>query len=81
MKMPGSEFVIIGVYVNDYIIRHHEELSKAIKCLEKIEMKTLEKTKFFLKLQIEHFENEIFVHQLTYTKNILKKFYMDKTHH
>jgi hypothetical protein len=43
-------------------------------------MKDLGKTKFCLGLQIEHFQNEIPVHQSTYTKKILKHFYMEKAH-
>ena len=43
--------------------------------------KDLEKTKFCLSLQIEHFPIGVFVHQLSYTKKILKRFYMVKEHH
>ena len=41
-------------------------------------MKDLGKTKFCLDLQIEHFLNEVLVHQSTYIKKVLKRFYMDK---
>ena len=43
-------------------------------------MKDLEKTKFYLGLQIEHTKDGIFIHQTTYTEKILKIFYMDKSH-
>ena len=43
-------------------------------------MKDLGKKKFCLDLQIEHFLTGVLVYQLTYTKKILKRFYMDKTH-
>ena len=43
-------------------------------------MKDLRKTKFCLGLQIEHFLTGIFVHQLAYTKKILKHFYMNEAH-
>ncbi|KAL0552298.1 hypothetical protein IC582_011406 [Cucumis melo] len=43
-------------------------------------MKDLGKTKFCLGLQIKHFVDRIFIHQSTYTKKILKRFYMDKAH-
>ena len=36
--------------------------------------------KFCLGLQIEHIPNEILVHQSTYTKKVLKQFYIDKAH-
>ena len=44
-------------------------------------MKNLRKTKFSIGLQIEHFPNGVLIHQSTYIKKILKRFYMDKVHH
>ena len=38
------------------------------------------KTKLCLGLELEHEANGIIVHQSTYTKRILKRFYMDKTY-
>lgn len=38
------------------------------------------KDKIYLGLQIEHFEKRAFLHQSTYTKIFLKRFYMDKEH-
>ena len=46
----------------------------------KFEMKELGMTKFYLGLQIEHLRNGLFVHQLNYTKKMLKLFNMDKAH-
>ena len=43
-------------------------------------MKDFGKTKFCLDLQVEHFPNEILVHQSIYTEEVLKHFYMNKTH-
>ena len=43
-------------------------------------MKDLIKTKFCLKLQIEHLPTGILVHQSAYTKKILKHFYMNEAH-
>ncbi|KAL0551256.1 hypothetical protein IC582_010342 [Cucumis melo] len=82
IKKSQSGFTIIAVYVDDLnIIETSEELSKAIEHLKKeFEMKDLGKTKFCLDLQIEHLADGIFIHQLTYTENILKRFYMDKAH-
>ena len=37
-------------------------------------MKNLGKTKFCLGLQFEYINNEILVHQMTYTENVLKRF-------
>ena len=43
-------------------------------------MKDLGKTKFCLGLQVEHLNDGILLHQTTYTSNLLRKFYMDKSH-
>ena len=43
-------------------------------------MKDLGKTKFCLGLQIEHLEDGVLLHQVTYTEKILKQIYMDKAH-
>jgi hypothetical protein len=43
-------------------------------------MKDLGKTKFCLRLQIEHVKCGILVHQEAYIAKVLKRFYMDKSH-
>ena len=60
-------FAIIIVYVDDLnLVRTPEELTRKTNYLKKeFEMKDLGKTKFFLSLQIEHFPNEVLVHQST----------------
>ena len=65
LKRSANEFAIIVVYVDDInIIGTPKELPKAIDCLKKeFEMKDLGKTKFCLRLEIEHLNNGIFVHQ------------------
>lgn len=80
IKRSKSKFVIISIYVDDLnIIRTLEKPQNAVNYLKKeFEMKDLGKTKFFLSLQFEHLKDKIQVHQSTYTKKILKKFYMDK---
>ena len=40
----------------------------------------MDKTKFCLGLKLEHKVNEIIIHQLAYTKRVLKRFYMDKAY-
>ena len=58
-----------------------EELTKTVDYLKnEFEMKDLDKTKFCLGLQIEHFPNEILVHQSTYIEKVFKHFHMDKAH-
>jgi len=82
IKKSESGFVIIAVYVDNLnLVRTLEELTKTVTYLKnEFEMKDLGKTKFCLGLQIEHFQNEIIVHQLTYTQKVLKHFYMEKAH-
>ena len=74
--------MIIAVYVDDLnIIGTPEEVQKAAECLkQEFKMKDLGKTKLCLGLQMEHLEDEIFLHQSNYTVKVLKKFYMDKAH-
>ncbi|XP_074377220.1 retrovirus-related Pol polyprotein from transposon TNT 1-94 [Apium graveolens] len=44
------------------------------------EMKDLRRTKYCLGIQVEHLSSKISLHQSTYTKKILNRFYMDKYH-
>ena len=61
------------------LIETPEEFTRTTKYLKKeFEMKDLKKTKFYLGLQNEHFHIGVLVHKLTYTKKILKRFYMDE---
>ena len=77
-----SGFAIIAFYVDDLnFVGTLEELIKMATYLKNdFEMKDLGRTKFCLGLQIEHFPNEILVHQSTYTEKVLKHFYMEKAH-
>ena len=70
------------MYVDDLnLIGTPEELTRTSKYLKnEFEMKDLEKTKFRLGLQIEHFPTRVLVHQSANAKKILKHFYMDKAH-
>ena len=70
------------MYVDDLnLVGTPEQLTKTTKYLKReFKMKDLGKTKFYLDLQIEHFPNEVLVHQSTYIKKILKCFNMDKAH-
>jgi hypothetical protein len=82
IKKSESGFAIITVYI-DYLnfVGIPEELIKTVTYLkDEFEMKDIEKTKFYLGLQIEHFQNGILVHQSTYTEKVLKHFYMEKAH-
>ena len=69
-------------YVNDKnLIGTLDELSKIVEYLKKdFEVKDLGKTKIYLSPELEHKANGIIVHQSTYNKRVLKRFYMDKSH-
>ena len=82
IKKSKTGFTIIAMYVDDLnLIGTLEELTRTAKYLKKeFEMKDLGKKNFCLSLQIEYFTTGVLVHQSAYTKKILKRFYMDKTH-
>ena len=82
IKKSETGFAIIVVYVDDLnLVGTPEELTRTTNYLKKeFKMKDLGKTKFCLGLQIEHFPNGVLVHQSTYIKKVLKRFYMDKAH-
>ena len=82
IKKSEIGFAIIAVYVDDLnLVGTFKELTRTTNYLKnEFEMKYLEKTKFCLDLQIEHFPNGVLVHQSTYIKKVLKHFYMDKPH-
>lgn len=81
MKRSRIEFTIIVVYVDDInFIGTSEEIPKAINLLKKkFEIKDIENKKLCLGLQIEHLDNEIFVHQEGYVEKMLKVSNMDKS--
>ena len=82
IKKLETRFTIIIVYVDGLnLVGTPKELTRTTKYLKKeFKVKDLRKTKFCLDLQIEHFPIGVLVHQSTYTKKILKCFYMDKAH-
>ena len=82
IKKSKTRFAIIAIYVDDLnLIGTPEELTRTTNYLKReFEIKDLRKTKFCLGLQIEHFPIGILVHQSTYSKKILKRFYMNEAH-
>ena len=82
IKKSESRFAFVAVYVDNLnLVGILEKLTKITNCLKnEFEMKDLGKTKFCLGLQIEYLPNGILTHQSTYTKKVLKQFYMDKAH-
>ena len=70
IKKSKIGFAITVVYVDDLnLVVTSKELTKTTKYLKrKFDMKDLDKTKYYLILQIEHFLTRILVHQSTYIK-------------
>ena len=82
LKKSEIGFAIIAVYVEDLnLIGTPKELLKTTSYLEnEFEIKDLGK-KNCLDLQIEYLPSGILLHQSTYIKKVLKRFYIDKTIH
>ena len=64
IKKSTDGFCIISVYVDDLnIIRTTRDIEEASAYLKaEFEMKDLDKTKFYLGLQLEHLPEGVFVH-------------------
>jgi hypothetical protein len=63
------------------IIDHTKDIDEALNHLKaEFEMKDLGKTKFCLRLQLEHLHTGILIHQSTYILKVLEKFNMDKAY-
>ena len=77
IKKSEIEFAIIVVYVDDLnLIETPEKLTRTINYLKReFEMKDLGIFFFCLGLQIKHFPNGVLIHQSTYIKKVLKRFY------
>ena len=70
---------MIAVYVDDLnLIGTPHGITIEVSYLRKgFETKDLGKTRFCLGIQIEYLPARIFIHQSTYTKNMMKRFNMD----
>jgi hypothetical protein len=63
------------------IICHTRDIDETCNHLKtEFEMKDLDKTKFWLGLQLEHLQTGILIHQYVYVPKILEKFNMDKAY-
>jgi hypothetical protein len=63
------------------IIGHTKDIDETRNHIKtEFKMKDLGKTKFCLRLQIEHLQTGILVHQSVYVQKILEKFNMDKVY-
>jgi hypothetical protein len=82
IQRSSNGFYIISAYVDDLnIIGTYEEIEEASSYLKsEFQMKDLGKTKFYLGLQLEHFEGGILIHQSTYTQKVLERFGFEKAY-
>jgi hypothetical protein len=82
IRKSATGFCIISAYVDDLnIIGHTKDVDEARNHLKvEFEMKDLDRTNFFLGLQLEHLHTGILVHQSTYVQKILEKFNTDKAY-
>ena len=76
-----SGFAIVAIYVDDInLVGTPTTCKKVVSLLtNRFEMKLLGKTTFCLGLQVAHLpDGSIFLHQTTYTQNLLEIFHMDQ---
>ena len=80
VKKVESEILVVSLYVDDlFVTASDEELIYKFKEEMKgaFEMTDLGKMTFFLGMQVQQKQNEIFVCQQKYAKEVLKKFNME----
>ncbi|KAM1192141.1 hypothetical protein ACFX2G_012750 [Malus domestica] len=80
IKKSHSGFAIVAVYIDDMnLIGTPEELAKIAGHLKsEFEMKDLDKSRYYLGLEIEHCLDRILVYQSNYTQKVLRCFNKDK---
>jgi hypothetical protein len=80
-KKMGKDLFVCQIYVDDIIFgstnkSFYDEISKIMTDI--FEMSMMEILTFFLRFQIKQSKEETFISQTKYTRDILKKFGMDK---
>jgi hypothetical protein len=81
VKHKGKNSLIISLYVDDLLVtgndtRLIEEFKQEM--MQAFEMTDLGLMTFFLGIEIKHNENDVFIYQKKYAKEILKKFQMEE---
>jgi hypothetical protein len=75
----GNDFLLVQIYVDDIIFggSSHTIVSSFQEMMEKeFQMSMMEELTFFLGIQAKQTKQGIFVHQVEYTKDLMKKFNM-----
>jgi len=80
IKHVNSDIIIISLYVDDLLVRGSnvvliEELKKEM--MKVFEMTDLGEMAFFLGMEVKQIQDQIFICQKKYAKEILRKFRMD----
>jgi hypothetical protein len=76
-----NDTLLVQIYVDDIIFggSSHALVSRFLDLMSReFEMSMMGEMNFFLGLQIKQTQNDTFVHQDKYTKDVLKKFDMDE---
>ena len=76
-----DKIVLVGIFVDDTLFIGNDDLCKGFleKMNKEFEMSMFGEIKFFVGLQIQQRNNGIYITQLKYIKEILKKFGMEDT--
>nr|GEZ54896.1 retrovirus-related Pol polyprotein from transposon TNT 1-94 [Tanacetum cinerariifolium] len=80
IKKKGKHIMLIQIYVDDIIFgstnpKYYTKFSDLM--VKRFEMSMMGEMKFFLGLQVNQFSNGIFINQLKYILDILKRFGME----
>jgi hypothetical protein len=72
----GNNFLLVQIYVDDIIFggSSHVFMSRFQEMMEEFQMSMMEELTFFLGIQVKQTKQGTFVHQATYTKDLMKKF-------
>jgi hypothetical protein len=74
-----NDFLLVQIYVNDIIFgaSSHTLMSSFQEIMEKeFQMSMMGELTFFLGIQVKQTKQDIFVYQVKYTKDLMKKFIM-----
>jgi isopentenyldiphosphate isomerase len=75
----GNDFLLVQIYVDDIIFggSSHALISSFQEMMEnKFQMSMMRELTFFLGIQVKQTKQDTFVHQVKYTKDLMKKFNM-----
>jgi hypothetical protein len=80
----GTDFLIVQIYVDDIIfgVSSHTLVSRFQEMMEnEFQMSMMGEQTFFLGIQVKQMNQDTFMHQAKYTKDLMKKFIMMELKH